>query len=342
MAANQGDDMRVDSATVAIAGAALLLGTAGNTQEKPTFADFEREVVMAALRAEGMITGTAPCMGEVEGVIPTRYKGGQPRAIPGCTFRELFRWPPGEGPEMVVIPAGRFRMGCVSNDGDCPDREKPVREVTISAPFALSVHEVTFEDYDRFTDPPRGLHIARRKAADEGWGRGTRPVINVSWDEAWEYTRWLSRKTEAEYRLPTEAEWEYAARAGTSTKYAWGDEIGVNRANCDSSFCGDQWAHTAPVGSFTPNRFGVRGMHGNVWEWVLDCWNGNYAGAPKDGRARRGDYALRVRRGGSWDDIPTVVRAAQRSMATTYTRDNTTGFRVVRTLGSPTSKEQRP
>ena len=334
MAANQGDDMRVDSATVAIASAALLLGSAGNTQEAPTDADLEREVVEAALRLEGRISGPFPCMGEVPGAVST---------IPGCTFREPFRWPPGAGPEMVVIPAGRFRMGCVSNDGDCQDWEKPVREVTISAPFALSVHEVTFEEYDRFTDPPgMGLRVARRKAADEGWGRGTRPVINVSWIEAWEYTRWLSSSTGAPYRLPTEAEWEYAARAGTSTKFTWGDEIGVNRANCDSFFCADQWAYTAPVGSFAPNRFGVHDMHGNVWEWILDCWNGNYAGAPKDGRARRGDYALRVRRGGSWDDIPTVVRAAGRSMATTSTRDNATGFRVVRTLAPRTYMEQRP
>ena len=334
MAANQGDDMRVDSATVAIASVALLLGSAGNTQQTPTDeADIEREVGEAALRTEGLVSGTTPCMGEVPGAVPTRSKGGQPRAIPGCTFREPFRRLPGAGPEMVVIPAGRFRMGCVSNDGDCQDWEKPVREVTISAPFALSVHEVTFEQHDRFTDPPRGFHIAHRKAADEGWGRGTRPVINVSWYEAREYTRWLSRKTGAEYRLPTEAEWEYAARAGTSTKYTWGDEVGVNRANCDSFFCADQWAYTAPVGSFAPNGFGLHDVHGNVWEWVQDCWNGNHAGAPKDGSARlRGDCVLGVLRGGSWDDIPTVVRAARRSMATAFTRDNTIGFRVVRTL----------
>lgn len=334
MAANQGDDMRVDSATVAIAGVALLLGSAGNTQQTLTDeADIEREVVEAALRLEGRISGTTPCMGEEPGAVPTRYKGWLPRAIHGCTFREPFRWSPGAGPEMVVIPAGRFRMGCVSNDGDCQDREKPVREVTISVPFAMSVHEVTFEEYDRFTG---------RRAPDEGWGRGTRPVINVSWHEAWEYTRWLSSNTGAEYRLPTEAEWEYAARAGTWTKYTWGDQIGVNRANCDSFFCADQWAYTAPVGSFAPNGFGLHDMHGNVWEWVQDCWNGNHAGAPKDGSVRLGDCVLGVLRGGSWNDIPTVVRAAQRSMATAFTRDNTIGFRVVRTLAPRTWKEQLP
>ena len=333
MAANQGDDMRVGSATVAIASAALLLGSAGIAQQTPTDADLEREVMEDVLRLERLIAGTIPCFGEVPGAVPIRSKGGQPRAIPGCTFREPFRWPLGAGPEMVVIPAGRYRMGCVSNDSDCQDWEKPVREVTISAPFALSVHEVTFEEYDRFADRGQYVDVARGKAADEGWGRGTRPVINVSWHEAREYTRWLSWQTGAEYRLPTEAEWEYAARAGTSTKYTWGDEVGVNRANCDSFFCADQWAYTAPVGSFAPNGFGLHDMHGNVWEWVQDCWNGNHARAPKDGSGRlRGDCVLGVLRGGSWDDIPTVVRAARRSMATAYTRDHTIGFRVARTL----------
>ena len=120
----------------------------------------------------------------------------------------------GRGPEMVVIPAGRFRMGCLSNDDACFNAEQPVHDVTISAPFALSAHEVTFEDYDRFTHP--------NEADDEGWGRGARPVINVSWDDAKDYVEWLSSETGATYRLPSEAEWEYAARAGTGTKYSGG------------------------------------------------------------------------------------------------------------------------
>ena len=139
----------------------------------------------------------------------------QPRAIPGSTFQERLR-SGAEGPLMVVVPAGRFRMGCLSNDDDCYDDEKPVHEVTITRPFAVSVYEVTFEDYDRFTYPNKG--------DDEGWGRGRRPVINVSWNDAKEYAAWLSAQTGAEYRLLSEAEWEYAARAGSSAKYSWGKE----------------------------------------------------------------------------------------------------------------------
>ena len=135
-----------------------------------------------------------------------------------------------------------------------------MREVTITRPFALSVHEVTFADYDRFTHP--------NKVADAGWGRGRRPVVYVSWDDAREHVAWLSAQTGAEYRLPSEAEWKYAARAGTTTKYGWGDDIGSNRAAC--SGCGSQWdrEQTAPVGSFRANGFGLYDMHGNVWEWV--------------------------------------------------------------------------
>ena len=247
----------------------------------------------------------------------------QPKVIAGITFWESLR-SGGEGPEMVVVPAGSFRMGCLSNDDDCLAEEKPVHEVTISAPFALSVHEVTFEDYDRFTYP--------NKVADEGWGRGRRPVINVSWDDAREYAAWLSAETGAEYRLPSESEWEYAARAGTTTKYSWGDEIGRNRANCGNA-CGDQWDYTAPAGSFRANRFGLYDMHGNVWEWVADCWNGSYAGAPADGGAwLSGSCDGRVLRGGSWLIIPGILRAAYRSSDTSGNRYGVNGFRVARTL----------
>ena len=168
---------------------------------------------------------------------------------------------------MVVIPAGRFRMGCVSGQDCGGDREFPVHEVTIPQAFAVSKYEVTFEDYDRFTYPNR--------VDDEGWGRGRRPVINVSWSDAQEYVAWLSRQTGQTYRLLSEAEWEYVARAGSSSLYSWGNDIGSNRANCadldEFGTCGDQWEYTAPVGSFPANAFGVHDMHGNVTEWVEDC-----------------------------------------------------------------------
>ena len=200
--------------------------------------------------------------------------------------------PPFPMPEMVVIPAGSFRMGCLS--GDCY-RNEPVHSVSIES-FELSKYEVTFEEYDAFTDA-----TGRERANDRGWGRGRRPVINVSWDDAVAYTQWLSSQTGERYRLPSEAEWEYAARAGSTTKYSWGNDIGRNRANCDG--CGSRWddRQTAPVGSFSANRWGLHDMHGNVWEWVQDCWNGNYRGAPTDGSAwESGDCSERVLRGGSW------------------------------------------
>ena len=136
--------------------------------------------------------------------------------------------------------------------------------------FAVSKYEVTFEDYDRFTYPNR--------VDDEGWSRGRRPVINVSWNDAQEYVSWLSRQTGQSYRLLSEAEWEYVVRAGSSTAYSWGNDIGPNRANCRDweglGTCGDRWEYTAPVGSFQANAFGVHDMHGNVFDWVAQAFPG--------------------------------------------------------------------
>ena len=153
---------------------------------------------------------------------PAPQPGGSPTPAPaaalqaGQSFSDALN-SGGQGPEMVVIPAGRFRMGCVSGQG-CFESERPVHDVTIPQAFAVSKYEVTFEDYDRFTYPNR--------VDDEGWGRGRRPVINVSWDDAQEYVAWLSRQTGQSYRLLSEAEWEYVARAGSSTAYSWGNAIG--------------------------------------------------------------------------------------------------------------------
>ena len=152
---------------------------------------------------------------------------------------------------------------------------------------------------------------------DEGWGRGTRPVINVSWENAQAYVSWLSSQTGQNYRLLSEAEWEYVARAGSQTAYSWGSDIGSNRANCEG--CGSRWDddRTAPVGSFQANAFGVHDMHGNVWERVEDCWNDNYRRAPSDGSAwLRGNCNRRVSRGGSWDSLPRPLRSAYRNWNT--------------------------
>ena len=236
----------------------------------------------------------------------------------------------GLGPEMVVIPSGRFRMGCVSGQ-DCSNDELPVHDVTIPRAFAVSKYEVTFEDYDRFT--------YWNWVDDEGWGRDRRPVINVPWNHAQKYVAWLSRQTGHTYRLLSEAEWEYVARAGSSTAYSWGDDIGTNQANCADvtslglGTCGDQWEHTAPVGSFAANAFGVHDLHGNVWEWVEDCWNGSYADAPSDGGARSADNCgQRVIRGGTWSIYFRHLRSADRMRISPGTSSNDIGFRVARTL----------
>ena len=241
----------------------------------------------------------------------------------------------GEGPEMVVIPAGRFQMGCVSGR-ECFDEEYPVHEVAVPQPFAVTKYEVTFEEWDScVADGGCGGY----RPDDEDWGRGRRPVINVSWDDASEYVAWLSGQTGAEYRLLSEAEWEYVARARSQTAFSWGNDIGVNRANCasfdsiDQVTCGDRWENTAPVGSFEPNAFGVHDMHGNAFEWVEDCWNESYAGAPPDGSAwRSGNCSRRVVRGGSWGSSQSFLRSANRNGSPAGSRGRLLGFRVARTL----------
>ena len=242
----------------------------------------------------------------------------------------------GYGPAMVTIPAGEFRMGCLWNyhdrsdvglidDDGCYGDEKPVHKVTIGRPFALSVYEVTFAEWDAC--------VAAGGCGGYGdwsWGRGARPLMHVSWDDAQRYVAWLSAQTGAAYRLPSESEWEYAARAGTTTRYVLGDEIGRNRANCDG--CGSQWddGRTAPVGSFAANPWGLYDMHGNVYEWVADCWNGSYTGAPSDGSAwLEANCSAGVVRGGSWYEHPRNLRAADRLRDTRYVLS---GFRVARTL----------
>lgn len=246
---------------------------------------------------------------------------------PGLTFRDSLA-SGGDGPEMVVIPAGSFRMGCVSGVDCHPGGEEPVHEVTIPWPFAVGSHEVTFAEWDACVAAGGCGH----RPDDRGWGRGRRPVINVSWRDVREYVAWLSAETGTAYRLPSESEWEYAARAGSDTAYGWGNEIGSGRANCAG--CGDEWSHqTAPAGSFPPNSWGLRDMHGNVWEWVEDCWHRSHDGASPDGAARPSDDCSRhALRGGSWDVGRAFVRSASRFGHGSGIRVGYLGFRVARTL----------
>lgn len=222
---------------------------------------------------------------------------------------------------MVTIPAGIFRMG-----GDSGD-ESPTHTVHVKA-FRLMANEVTFAQYENYASA-----TGRELPDDKGWGRGNRPVINVSWDDAVAYAQWASKETGKRVRLPTEAEWEYAARAGTTTAYWWGNNVGSGKANCDG--CGSQWDNrqTAPVGSFAANPWELYDTAGNVWEWVQDCYYENYAGAPTDGSAwEDGKCESRVVRGGSWSLKGVYLRSAHREWFTPSNRLYYQGFRLAQDL----------
>ncbi|MBV1877028.1 MAG: SUMF1/EgtB/PvdO family nonheme iron enzyme [Pseudomonadales bacterium] len=222
------------------------------------------------------------------------------------------------GPVMVSIPAGSFQMG--SNDGR--DSEKPVHTVNINQAFELSQYAITFEEYDQFANATK-----RALPDDEGWGRDRRPVINVSWRDAQAYVAWLSTETGERYRLPSEAEWEYAARAGTTTAYCWADDISLDNANY-----GNIIGKTTPVGQYAANPFGLYDMHGNVWEWTADRWHDSYQGAPVDGSvwSEGGDGTRQVLRGGGWVDSPANLRSANRYWINSDGTDDYVGFRVAR------------
>ena len=250
---------------------------------------------------------------------------------PGTVFRDALK-DGDQGPQMVVLPTGRFSMGSLSTEASRDSDEGPVRPVTISRRIAMGRYEVTFAEYDRFAD---ASGTPQTRPDDRGWGRGSQPVINVSQEDAQAYAAWLSAQTGKTYRLPSEAEWEYAARAGTRMRYSWGNDIGDNRANCDG--CGSEWDNiqTAPVGSFATNTFGLFDMHGNVWEWVEDCYVNTYTGAPSDGSARTSGCDTPVRavvRGGSWINRPMTLRAANRSRHSPSSGAGTRGFRLVQDL----------
>jgi formylglycine-generating enzyme required for sulfatase activity len=232
-------------------------------------------------------------------------------------------------PEMVVVPAGEFLRGSPEDEEGRFADEGPRHRVTLAQPFAVGKHAVTFEEWDACVAAGGSAH----QPGDNGWGRGRQPVIYVSWVDAQDYVSWLSRTTGKPYRLLSEAEWEYASRAGTTTRYPWGSEPGTGHANFDGS--GSEWSglRTAPVGSFLPNAFGLHDMIGNVGEWVQDCWRRSYDGAPTDGRAcEAGSCRRRVFRGGFWNGGPGSARVANRSRDEPDKRYGNVGFRVARTL----------
>ncbi len=244
--------------------------------------------------------------------------GADQERLPGELFRDC-----ADCAELVVIPSGEFDMG-----SNAKLTEQPVHHVDIRKSFAIGRREVTFAEWDRCV----GAGGCTFSPTDQGWGRGDRPVTNVSWDDAKQFIAWLSRVTGKSYRLPTEAEWEYAARGGSTTPYWWGKDVGTGHAQCAE--CGDsESGRTAPEGSFRPNAFGLYDTAGNAAEWVEDCWNPSFRGAPNDGSAwASGDCSLRVLRGGSFADKATAVRSSARFRYDEDVRYYANGFRVARNL----------
>jgi formylglycine-generating enzyme required for sulfatase activity len=242
-------------------------------------------------------------------------------------------------PEMIVVPAGTFTMGSPASEPGHEGDEGPQHSVRIGKPFAVGRFAVTFDEWDAcVTD--RGCN--GYKPLDQGWGRGRRPVINVSWDDAKAYVAWLSRKTRKSYRLLSEAEREYVTRAGTTTPFWWGTSITTSQANYDgnSPYAGGSKGEfrnkTVPADTFQPNAWGLLQVHGNVREWVEDCYHDSYADAPSDGSAWVSGGCLgRVARGGSWQGDPEYLRSAFRHWDLPDYRVDLLGFRVGRTLVGP-------
>jgi len=262
---------------------------------------------------------------------------------------------------MVGIPAGSFTMGSPASEAGHFDNEGPLHGVSVRA-FALGKYDVTSEEFLRFLQatgykpaPCNSILNLRWQPAERGLARPPAevepprwPAVCLEWKDAQAYVAWLNATVKAArpqlaardgpYRLPTEAEWEYAARGGTATARWWGDEIGTGNANCNGCGSASDARVLTEVDSFAPNPFGLFGVLGNVWQWMVDCWHPSYLGAPRDGSAwaSGGDCTRHVLRGGSWDNVPIFVRAAARSGAPAvkgeYDYSSLAGFRVARTL----------
>ena len=275
--------------------------------------------------------------------------------VPDTAFRDC-----ADCPDMVPIPAGRFTMGSPPNEPGRLPSEGPQREVRVTA-FAIGRYTVTRGQWGAFAAAthrpdqhgcewagfPRG-EDARASWRELGFAQDdSHPVVCVSWNDAQAYVRWLSERTGRPYRLPSEAEWEYAARADSVTAYSWGTGASHDRANYGAETCctglmsgRDRWLHTGPVGAFPPNAFGLYDMHGNAWQWVQDCYADDYSTAPVDGAAYDPPgCARRVLRGGTWGDTPAMIRSAFRNWAPPPRwnpeweyRSGGVGFRVARSL----------
>ncbi len=286
-------------------------GGTGLPKQKPAAAAVDEAPPAASMATESPVPETVT-------VTPLKPKPQQPL--------RLFSQPltvGGRGPTLVEFRADSFEMGSAASSANFDER--PRHRVTLKA-FAIGAREVTFADYDRFARA-----TGRVLPGDNGWGRGERPVINVSWNDAVAYTHWLSQQTGSHYRLPSEAQWEFAARAGGDARFWWGNEVGAGNANCFD--CDSKWSarKTAPVGSFAANAFRLHDTAGNVMEWVRDCYQSDYSAVPSDGSAvQSGDCGRRVVRGGAYDSPSANIRSASRDARSADTRLDNLGFRVVK------------
>jgi formylglycine-generating enzyme required for sulfatase activity len=272
-------------------------------------------------------------------LLPSLAEARNQRAAPAAAQARSFRDCP-SCPDMVEVPAGEFLMGSPESEMGRGKDESPQHRVAVSQPFAVGKFEVTFAEWDACV-AERGCTY---NPGDEGWGRGKRPVINVSWQDTQQYTAWLSKKTGKAYRLLTEAEWEYAARGVTklppsSTPFSTGVTINYKQANYDANFTygsgkmGVYRQKTLDVGSFPSNAFGLHDMHGNAWEWVQDCYKPTYEGAPADGSpVISSNCDFHILRGGAWNYYPRLLRSAYRYATPPSVRLNNAGFRVARPL----------
>lgn len=245
--------------------------------------------------------------------------GAPPAAAPvaagGAELKDCAVCPP-----LISLPAGQFTMGSNSSDPS----ERPAHKVTLATPFAIGKYEVTAGQWNACADARACQRSAQANEA---------PVRDVSWDDVQQYLKWLGTTSGKPYRLPTEAEWEYAARGGTTTAYWWGEKLVPAKANCKD--CGPPWQVDAPAnaGSFGANPFGLYDTSGSVWEWVSDCWHNNFKDAPADGRAWEGpNCTVRVIRGGSWREGATYMVASTRFKYDASVRNGQNGFRVARNL----------